>query len=383
MIILQMSLSTSILILAVVVIRALMLYMLPKKTFLFLWGIVLCRLLIPITIPMQFSIITLFAQLLKFTSCQSGAVNSNTGIPPMPLTEHGSAGIKAATDFISHEFLSSSSMIWLIGIIACFLFFILTHLWCRQKYAMALPIKNHFINEWMQEHPTKRTVQIKQSDMITAPLTYGILRPVILLPKAANYTNKCELQYVLAHEYTHIKRFDILTKWILATTLCIHWFNPLVWGAYILANRDIELACDEAVIHLFGGKMKSAYANTLINLEEKKSRLNLLCSNFNKNALEERIMAIMKIKKFSKLPILIAVLLILFTTSAFATIPTYKNDFTNIPPVVEDVITGGNSTNEQNSIIDISTPKIHLYGRGYEEALTILHQLGLSFIIEE
>lgn len=57
------------------------------------------------------------------------------------------------------------------------------------------------------------------------------------------------LQYVFAHEYVHIRRFDSITKLVLITALCMHWFNPLVWAMYVLANRDIELSCDEAVIH--------------------------------------------------------------------------------------------------------------------------------------
>ena len=108
---------------------------------------------------------------------------------------------------------------------------------------------------------------------------------------------KKQLQYVLSHEYVHIYRYDTVTKLIATLALCIHWFNPFVWVMYILFNRDIELACDESVIRQFGEKSKSAYSLMLINMEATKSGLLPFCNSFSKNAIEERITAIMKTKK--------------------------------------------------------------------------------------
>ncbi len=162
-------------------------------------------------------------------------------------------------------------------------------------------------------------MEIRQSDKIAVPLTYGILRPVILLPKTTDWTDEMRLRYILTHEFTHIRRFDTLTKLALAAAFCVHWFNPLVWAMYILANRDIELSCDETVIRTLGETIKSAYALTLIELEEKKSRLTPLVNNFSKNATEERIVSIMKIRKFSLPIIVVAVLLVAGITIGFAT----------------------------------------------------------------
>lgn len=101
----------------------------------------------------------------------------------------------------------------------------------------------------------------------------------------------------MTHELVHIRHFDAAAKLFLTAALCVHWYNPLVWAMYVLANRDIELACDEAVVRSFGGDVKSAYARTLIGMEEKKTGLIPLCNNFSKNAIEERVTAIMKMKK--------------------------------------------------------------------------------------
>ena len=113
----------------------------------------------------------------------------------------------------------------------------------------------------------------------------------------------------------------------------MHWFNPLVWVMYILANRDIELSCDEAVVRLFGETTKAAYARALISMEETKSGFAPLCNNFNKNAIEERITAIMKFKKASIFSLALALALVVGVTTAFATsaIATATDNTSNIP----------------------------------------------------
>ena len=76
--------------------------------------------------------------------------------------------------------------------------------------------------------------------------------PVLLVPADMDWADEETAAFILSHEMSHIRRFDAFTKWLLAAALCIHWFNPLVWAMYILANRDLELACDEAVIRQYG-----------------------------------------------------------------------------------------------------------------------------------
>lgn len=313
--ILQMSVSASILILFIIVMRAILLNKLPPKTFIILWGVALFRLLIPISIPSQFSVFTLIKNLTSLSAVQNIGVSS----PNMGIAETMPAAGVTVTNDTLQMVVSPLLILWLVGMLAVALFITITHLRCRQSYKMALPIENAFLANWKEEHPTRRTIQIKQSDKITAPLTYGIVCPVILLPKSMNNADECKLQYVLAHEFTHIKRFDVLLKCLLAASLCVHWFNPLIWVMYVLANRDIEISCDEAVVKMFGETTKSAYALTLISLEEKKSRLNPLCNNFSKNAIEERITSIMKIKKTSLVGIALALALIAGTTTVFAT----------------------------------------------------------------
>ena len=149
-------------------------------------------------------------------------------------------------------------------------------------------------------------------------MTYGVIHPVILLPKTTVWNNEETLHYVLAHELVHIKRFDIITKVVLAAALCIHWFNPLVWVMYVLANRDIELSCDETVIRQFGENTRAAYAKVLISMEETRSGFIPLCNNFSRNAIEERITAIMKTRKTTVVSLVLAAVIVAGTTSVFA-----------------------------------------------------------------
>ena len=102
---------------------------------------------------------------------------------------------------------------------------------------------------------------------ISSPLTFGVLRPVILVPKKTDWTDETALRYVLEHEFVHIQRFDVLSKLLLIAAVCVHRFNLLVWVMYVLANRDLELSCDETVLRRFGGDVRAAYARVLIRME--------------------------------------------------------------------------------------------------------------------
>ena len=217
------------------------------------------------------------------------------------------------------ETISILSVIWLAGLLLCFGFFAVSYIKCYREFRFSLPVENDILEAWKEKHPLKRSLSIRQTETIAAPLSYGVIRPVILMPKNTEWKNIYQLRYVLEHEYVHIRRLDMLTKLIMIAAVCIHWFNPLVWVMYILFNRDLELSCDETVVRRFGMDIKSVYATALISMEEKKSGLTPLCNSFSKNAIEERIRAIMKIKKTSKFAVIISAVLVICVTGGFAT----------------------------------------------------------------
>lgn len=318
---LQMSFSGAVMIFVIIGVRALAIHKLPKKVFLILWEIVLLRLLIPVSIPSAFSAYSLLNNSDSVLETVSEITVVNHMVPQIAAVPSGiNAG---ARQVLGNEAPSVSVwlILWIAGMVICAGYFMIAYLRCQSEFQVSLPVKNEFVNEWLKQQPLKRTVRIRQSGSISAPLTYGVLHPVILMPQNTDWENRQQLRYVLMHESVHIRRFDAAYKLIAALALCIHWYNPFVWIMYILYNRDIELACDERVVRQFGDNSKSIYARTLIAMEETRSGLRPFCNSFSKTAIEERIIAIMETKKITRGLLLISaamvvVIVVLFATSA-------------------------------------------------------------------
>lgn len=342
----QMSFSGTVMILAIVIIRAVMINRLPKKVFLIMWEMVLLRLCLPFSIPSPYSLYSLVTDYTPSEILEETPVLQV--IPNVPVRNVQPVHIPVEAGQSVGATISIWMIVWGIGIAVCLAFFSFTYVRCYLEFRTSLPVKNEFVTNWKREHPLYRKMEIRQSDRIFAPLTYGILRPVILMPQKTDWDNKEALQYVLLHEYIHIRRFDALSKLLTTAVLCVHWFNPFVWVMYVLFNRDIELSCDESVVRGFGEKSKSGYAKTLIRMETVKSGMTPLCNNFSKNAIEERITAIMKMKKTSFVSVLIGVVLVASIATASATSATTENENDNT--VVQENIKEQESTTEQNVI---------------------------------
>ena len=317
----QMSVAGGVLILFIVVIRALAIHRLPKTTFLALWMIAALRLLLPLSIPMPFKI---HIDLDVFSDVVQKLPSGNIGFP-IPGESRHAYDTGAVVSSPAAERISIFVILWLVGVLLLALYFSISYLRSMRKFRMSVPDNTPYIREWLNAHQIVRPIEVRSSDLISSPLTYGILHPVILLPKKLDRNDQAALQYVLTHEYVHIRRFDAITKILFAAVLCIHWFNPLVWVMYVLANRDIELSCDAWVIRMMGEKNRSSYALMLIKMEEKRSGMSALYSHFGKNAISERIEAIMKFKKTSILACTLALALIAGATTAFAAARTDDN----------------------------------------------------------
>ena len=163
----------------------------------------------------------------------------------------------------------------------------------------------------------RRTPRLLRTGEADAPLVVGLGRPVLLLPGRPLPADEREV--VLLHELTHLRRHDLAHKALLFVPCAVHWFNPLVWVMLVLANRDLELSCDAAVVRLYGAEARAPYARTLLELEARRSRFLPLCSAFNKNALEERIGAIMRSRKTSAAALAVALVLVVALTAVLAT----------------------------------------------------------------
>lgn len=359
----QMSISGGIMILVVTAVRFLAINRLPKRAFLLFWGVIWLRLMIPFSVSSvlsAYTVIDRYSAIQEILTEKTDAgffVQEIEGLEGAgelqdtgnPHTVEGSPAIKephavegsSATENMSD--LSVWHILWIVGVTACGIFFAVSYIRCYLEFWTSLPVRNEFADEWLKEHRIKRKIQIRESDRILTPLTYGIFHPVILMPKKTDWEDRQQLQYILQHEYKHICSFDMIWKLAAAAALCIHWFNPAVWVMYFLFNRDIEISCDESVVRQFGEMSRSAYARTLIAMEEKQSGLTPFYSNFSKKVMEERITAIMKTKKATVWSVVISVLVLIVIVALFAT-SAAKNP---------DAILHGKSERMQDSTQDI------------------------------
>lgn len=393
----QMSLSAALMIVAIIILRALTIERFPKKTFLVLWWIALLRLLIPFSIPSVMSIyswispdvpkavhqevqeitesqstsepvLKIPSEILQNASPQEDAVSvvpeqtrsevvensTQFEMTPIPDTDIEYIEVKPSKSF-SEIFFDMLPVIWGVGIGVIAAFFGINYWKGIREFRMSLPVENEFVNEWLSSHQLRRNITIRQYDCIHTPLTYGIFRPVILLPKESLEQSPSTLNFILTHEWVHIRRFDCVTKILLTATLCIHWMNPLVWVMYLLFNRDIELSCDETVLHLLGRNRRSDYALALIDMEEQKGGFASFASGFGRNAIEERIRAIMKMKKASIITILAAVVVVACVSILFATSAKNNPIDTELPSsesetVSDKILTDDDQTKQEVSV---------------------------------
>ena len=314
--IVQMSVQAGVLIAAIVIIRAITLYRLPKASFLALWGIVVARLLIPFSLTSRWSVYNLFAGLLGH---EDAAVPAGSFVAvwsdQVPTSPGAAVGPAAATPAIS-----PLTALWMGGMVVLAVVFAV--LLTRNYWALriAIPMEDHaVITNWREEYRLFRPLAIVRSDKVDSPASIGILRPRIIFPQKMDLDNKRQTCYILVHEYFHIRRFDTLWKLLALCAVCIHWFNPMVWVMLVLLNRDLELSCDEMVLRHFGGTERASYAHSLIDMAERGRSFSFMHSYFSKNAAEERIIAIMKYKKTSLLAIAVALALTLCMAAGFTT----------------------------------------------------------------
>lgn len=311
----QMSISAGVLIVVIIVIRALAIDRLPKGMFFVLWVLVLMRLLIPITIPVNNSIWGTWNN-IRYESLQTNLSSTPNVINQMPVVKP--QGIAELIGKQSRD-IPVFHIIWLVVALILLLYFVLSYVKSYMELQEALPIHNNiWVEKWQQNHGLKRKIKVMVSDRISTPITYGIISPKIILPKTMDYSNIKQMEYIFTHEMNHIKRYDNLWKVISLIALCIHWFNPLVWVMFVLFNRDMEISCDERVLSALGESEKKYYALALIDLAEKKANISSLYNGFGRNAIEERIGSIMKYKKSTILGVGCAVLIIAASTTIFA-----------------------------------------------------------------
>ena len=283
---------------------------LPHRVFPALWCLCALRLLLPITIPSHLSIWNL---LHTSVAAQADGVISDVLTPFPSLATNSTA--KPAADIAG---ISPMLLVWLVCAILFAAYFVIGYACMVRRFRGTRLAPQPSIDALLDRFRFSRDPHICVSSSRRAPLTFGVFRPTVLLPEDLP-VGDAQFQLILAHELAHIRRKDCLRKLLLTVCLCLYWWNPLVWLMVWLANRDMELACDEAVLRALGSDCRKAYALTLLDMAQRKPKSAPLCSGFAKSSAEERIRAILSFKRIPAwVGICVSVLFVL-TASVFTT----------------------------------------------------------------
>lgn len=301
----NMSLSASFLILAVMLVR-LLFKKAPKWIFCLLWGCVALRLLIPFSIESSFSLLP-----------SSDPLPAEILYTPEPMIESGIPQIDEFINPILSESMTPApgasvnptqvwsfilAAVWVIGMALLLLYALVSYLLVRRKVRESVPLQDN----------------IRLCDKIPSPFILGMLRPMIYLPSSMN---DADAAYVIAHENAHLARRDHLWKPFGFALLILHWFNPLVWVGYILLCRDIELACDEKVIGKMETAEKKQYSEVLLACSVHRRLIAACPLAFGEVGVKERIKNVLNYKKPAFWIIVLALIACVVTAVCFLTNP--------------------------------------------------------------
>lgn len=299
----RMSVTASVAI-AVVLLARLLLKRAPKIISYVLWIVVLFRLLCPVSIPSAMSV---FGTLpLPQNSAQSVTPQQPETVQPIaPQIELHTAGhpqTEQPAQPQQKETVPIAAWIWLAGVIGMMGFSAASYVHLRKLLVGAVHLQD----------------RVFAADHIQSPFVLGILRPRIYLPSDLDAAQQ---EYILLHEQCHIQRLDSFWKLLAFFALCIHWFNPLVWAAFMLAGRDMEMSCDEAVIRKLGPENRALYAETLLNLATGRRRIAGTPLAFGEGDPKGRIQNLAKWKRPTVWVVMTAVVVCAFLAVVLGTDP--------------------------------------------------------------
>lgn len=333
----------SAMILMVLALRLFLKKHLPRGIFPTLWCAAAVRLLLPITVPTHLSVWNL---LHTPAAAQANGVISDV-LTPFPSLAASSTA-KPAADIAG---ISPMLLVWLVCAILLAAYFVIGYTCMVRRFRGTRLAPQPSIDALLDRFRFSRDPRICVSNSRRAPLTFGVFRPTVLLPEDLPIGD-AQFQLVLAHELAHIRRKDCLRKLLLTVCLCLYWWNPLVWMMVWLANRDMELACDEAVLRALGPDCRKAYALTLLDMAQRNPKSAPLCSGFAKSSAEERIRAILSFKRIPAwVGICVSVLFVL-TASVFTTQAASPAAVPEPEPAVQEEIP------EENVAVSVSESEL-------------------------
>jgi beta-lactamase regulating signal transducer with metallopeptidase domain len=193
---------------------------------------------------------------------------------------------------------------------------------------------------------------IRRKDSVTTPFVYGFVKPKIHMPSGLSGE---ALRYVTLHEQTHIKRRDYLVKTFAFALLCVHWFNPFAWLAFVLLCADMEMSCDERVLRELGADAKADYSQTLLSLSMNRRILSASPLAFGEGGIKARVKNALNFKKPSRRIVAVAAVLVICLSIGFAVTNVESED-----SVPTDLLSGADWSNVEYIIVQIGNDSEHL-----------------------
>ena len=303
--IINMSISASWLVLAVLILRF-VLKKAPKWINVLLWGIVAIRLICPFSFESPLSLIP-SAETIPLNIGMDSTPTINSGISAInnavnPIISQSNTPMAGASVNLLQITIGIYEYIWIFGMIALALYTAISYWRLHRKVDTAVRYKDN----------------IFQSENVSFPFVLGIIKPRIYLPFKMNGQY---LEHVVAHEQAHICRKDHWWKPLGFLLLMIHWFNPLMWLAYVLLCRDIELACDEKVIKELGNEQRGDYTQALVACSINRRMIAACPLAFGEVSVKERVKSVMNYKKPAFWVIIISVIVCVGVAVCFLTNP--------------------------------------------------------------
>ena len=314
------SIAASWIVIAVLVLR-LCLKKTPKWVNVLLWGIVAVRLIFPFSIESALSLIP-SAETVSPSIMMEQTPSVQTGVPALdqvinPVIDHSLSPAPGASANPLQIWIPVLTVIWLLGVAALFLYSAVSYRRLRRRVCEAVILRDN----------------IYQSENVCSPFVLGIIRPKIYLPY---HMDKREMDHVIAHEQTHIRRRDHWWKPLGFLLLTVHWFNPLLWLGYILLCRDIELACDEKVIREMGSEQRADYTQALVSCSVSRRSIAACPLAFGEVGIKERVKSVMNYKKPAFWIVLASVVVCAVAAVCFLTDPKTERS----SPSVGDNVSG-------------------------------------------
>jgi Antirepressor regulating drug resistance, predicted signal transduction N-terminal membrane component len=290
--ILNMSITASWLILAVVLVR-LLLKKAPKWIPCLLWGLVAIRLVCPFSFGSIFSLIPSSETIpTNITVQQEPAINSGiTAVNEFINPVIAESFTPAPTDSVNplQIIIPIAAIVWIAGIVIMLAYALISYIKLKKTVSVCVPVGERILS----------------CDEVKAPFILGVFRPVIYVPSSMSGET---LDLVIRHETAHLQRHDHWWKPLGYLLLAIYWFNPLCWIAYILLSRDIEMACDEKVICDMNKDDIAAYSQALLDCSFPRRRITACPLAFGEVGVKERVKGVLNYKKPAFWIILIAVI---------------------------------------------------------------------------